>query len=144
MKVSIKRIDESLPLPKYETPGSVAVDLVSRTNIEIEPNKVALIPTNIIVKTPKDYMFVVVPRSSTPRKKGLLIPHGIGIVDQDFAGPQDEVCLQVLNFSDTTVHIKRGERLGQGVFVKIAKVTWQEINNVKAKTRGGFGSTDKK
>ena len=141
MKVQIKRIDKTLPLPKYETDGSVAVDLVSRTDVEIEPGKVGLVPTNIIITTPKDYMFVVVPRSSTPRKKGLLIPHGIGIIDQDFAGPQDEVCLQVLNFSDTTVHIERGERLGQGVFVKIAKVTWREINNVKTKTRGGFGST---
>lgn len=141
MKVKIKRIDESLPLPKYETDGAVAVDLVSRTDIEIESGKVGLIPTNIIVNTPKDYMFVVVPRSSTPRKKGLLIPHGVGIIDQDYAGPQDEVCLQVFNFSDTKVQISRGERLGQGVFVKIAKATWQEVKNVKQKTRGGFGST---
>lgn len=141
MKVTIKRIDKTLPLPKYETAGSVAVDLVSRTDQKIQPGKVAVVPTNIVIKTPPGYMFVVVPRSSTPRKKGLLIPHGIGIIDQDFAGPHDEVGLQVLNFSDKTVHIERGERLGQGVFVKIAKVTWREIENVKTKTRGGFGST---
>lgn len=141
MKVRIKRIDNSLPLPKYETVGAAAVDLAARTNVEIPPKQVAVIPTNIIVATPPGYMFVVVPRSSTPRKKGLAIPHGIGIIDQDYAGPQDEVGLQVYNFSDKTVTVERGERLGQGVFVKIAKATWQEVKNVGKKTRGGFGST---
>lgn len=141
MQVKIKRIDDSLPLPKYETAGSVAVDLISRINLKVKPKQVAIIPTNIIVQTPPGYMFVIALRSSVPRKKGLSHPHGIGIIDQDYAGPQDEVGLQVYNFSGKTVKVGRGERLGQGVFVKIAKINWQEVKNVKTKTRGGFGST---
>lgn len=141
MKVTIKRIDQGLPLPSYATKGSVAVDLLARIDLVIKPKQFALIPTNIIVATPPGYMFAVVPRSSTPRKKGLIIPHGIGIVDQDFAGEHDEVCLQVYNVLETPVKIERGERLGQGVFVKIAKVNWQEIKAVRRKPRGGFGST---
>lgn len=141
MKVKIKRIDKGLALPKYETNGAVAVDLVARMNIKIEPKQLAIIPTNIIIETPPGYMFVVVPRSSTPRKKSLSIPHGIGIIDQDYTGPDDEVGLQIFNFSDKTVTVGKGERLGQGVFVKIAKVNWQEVKNVSKNTRGGFGST---
>ena len=39
MKVKIKRVDKSLPLPKYETSGAVAFDLYSRIDMEIFPKQ---------------------------------------------------------------------------------------------------------
>ena len=141
MRVKIKRIDSSIPLPQYATSGSVCFDLVARTNMEIESHKTALIPTNIIIETPPGYMFIVVPRSSTPRKKGLLIPQGIGIVDQDYSGPEDEILFQVYNFTEDTVKVEKGERLAQGCFVPIEKVDFEEVDQVSEKSRGGFGST---
>lgn len=141
MKVNIKRIDESLPLPKYETAGAVAFDLVTREDVSIKSFEVALIPCNTIIKVPKGYMLLVVPRSSTPRKKGLLIPHGIGIVDQDYHGEEDEIKFQALNFTKKTITVSRGERLAQGVFVPITKVEFREVKEVGKKSRGGFGST---
>src|SRR4051812_42646263 len=103
MKIKIKRIDTSLPLPEYATSGSVCFDLLAREAVEIAPHKTGLIPCNIVVETPPGFMFIVVPRSSTPQKKGLLIPHGLGIIDQDYSGPEDEVKFQVLNFTDSVV-----------------------------------------
>jgi dUTP pyrophosphatase len=141
MQVTIKRIDSSLPLPEYQTPGSVAFDLYSRLDMEIKAKEVALIPTNLIIQTPPDYMLVVVTRSSTPKKLGLSVPHGIGIIDQDFCGPNDEVNLQVFNFTDSMVKITRGQRIGQATFVKIDKAEWQEVEQITEKSRGGFGST---
>lgn len=141
MKVKVKRIDKSLPLPEYMTGGSVCFDLLAREEVKIAPHAVALIPCNIIIETPEGYMFIVVPRSSTPRKKGLLVPHGVGIIDQDYSGPQDEVKFQVLNFTDTPVTVEKSERLAQGCFVPVAKVTFQEVSQVRKKSRGGFGST---
>lgn len=141
MKLKIKRIDTSLPLPQYNTSGAVAFDLYSRIDMEIPPREIALIPSNLIIEVPRNYMLVVVPRSSTPSKKGLLIPHGIGIIDQDYSGPEDEIKFQVLNFLDKPVKVEKGERLGQAVLVKIAKAEFKEINDIKNKTRGGFGST---
>ena len=90
LKVKIKRIDSTLPLPAYETDGSVGFDLLARADTVIAPQTIGLIPGNIIVEVPKGYMLMVASRSSTPRKKGLMKPHGIGVVDQDFCGPQDE------------------------------------------------------
>jgi dUTP pyrophosphatase len=52
MQVNIKRIDISLPLPEYQTAGSVAFDLYSRIDTTIAPKSLGLIPTNIIVQTP--------------------------------------------------------------------------------------------
>jgi dUTP pyrophosphatase len=141
MKIQIKRIDKSLPLPKYQTFGAVAFDLVSRIDVEIKPLKVNLIPLNVIIKIPKNHAMLLVPRSSLPIKKGLLIPNGIGIIDQDFCGPKDELHLEVLNFTNKKVKIKKGERIAQGLLVAIKKVKWLEVKKINQRSRGGFGST---
>jgi dUTP pyrophosphatase len=143
MKVNIKRIDESLPLPVYETEGSVGFDLITREDTLIRTKEVGLIPANVIVEVPQGHMLMIAARSSTPRKKGLLIPHGFGIIDHDYCGPKDEVLVQVYNFSDEDVEIKRGDKIAQGVFVKIEKADWEEKDNLNNTSRGGFGSTDR-
>jgi dUTP pyrophosphatase len=141
MQVKIKRIDTSLPLPEYQTSGAVAFDLYSRTDMAIAPKTIALIPTNLIIETPAGYMLTVVTRSSTPKKKGLLVPHGIGIIDQDYHGEKDEIMLQVYNFTEQEVPITKGERVGQAAFVRVDRGEWQEVNETKKDSRGGFGST---
>ncbi|OGH91970.1 MAG: dUTPase [Candidatus Magasanikbacteria bacterium RIFOXYD2_FULL_39_9] len=141
MKVKIKRIDTSLPLPEYQTSGAVAFDLYSRVDMTIAPKSLGLIPTNIIVEIPKGYMLILASRSSTPKKKGLLVPHGIGIIDQDYCGEKDELLLQVYNFTDQEVPVARGERMGQAVFVRIDQGEWEEVTEMTEKNRGGFGTT---
>ncbi|MFA5358378.1 MAG: dUTP diphosphatase [Patescibacteria group bacterium] len=143
MKVKIKRIEKDLPLPDYQTPGSVAFDLYSRTAMTIPAKTVSVIPTNLIIETPPGYMLAIVPRSSTPKRKGLLIPHGLGIVDQDYCGEKDEILLQVYNFTDNKVTIDRGERIGQAVFIRIDKTEWEETDQMQSNSRGGYGSTGK-
>ena len=141
MKIKIKRIDKSLPLPVYETDGSVGFDILAREDLVIEPKNIALIPANIIVEVPTGYMLIVASRSSTPKKKGLMTPHGFGIIDHDYCGPQDEIKIQVFNFTDAPVSIKKGEKIAQGVFVRIDKFEWEEVDEMARESRGGFGST---
>ena len=50
MRVKIKRIDKSLPLPVYETQGAVGFDLLARTDVTIHPKGIELIPANVIVQ----------------------------------------------------------------------------------------------
>lgn len=144
MKINIKRIDKSLPLPVYETKGSVGFDILVREKATIKSKELALLPGNLIVETPKGYMLMIVSRSSTPKKKGLLTPHGIGVLDQDYCGEEDELLIQVYNFSDKDVIIKKGEKIAQGIFVRIDIAEFNEINKMKKKSRGGVGSTDVK
>ena len=141
MKVKIKRIDKSLPLPVYETDGSVGFDILAREDCAIESKNIGLIPANIIVEVPVGYMLIVASRSSTPKKKGLMTPHGFGIIDHDYCGPADEIKIQVLNFKDEVVEIKKGEKIAQGVFVRIDKFEWEETEEMAKESRGGFGST---
>jgi dUTP pyrophosphatase len=140
LHVEIKRIDTSLPLPTYATAGSVGFDLLCREDTEISPRTVELIPSNVIVRIPAGYMLMLTLRSSTPLRKGLLIPNGVGIIDQDYCGEGDELRVQVFNFREETVSVKRGERIAQGIFLPIMRVSWDEVNEL-GQGRGGFGST---
>ncbi len=141
MNVRIKRIDKSLPLPLYETVGSVGFDIIAREDTLIEAGSISMIPSNLIIEVPEKYMLIVASRSSTPGKKGLTPPHGFGIIDHDYCGPDDEIKVLVHNFSGKEVLIERGEKIAQGVFVRIDKFSWDEVDDIKKKSRGGFGST---
>ena len=142
MKIKIKRIDKTLPLPEYHTEGAVAFDLYSRIDVVIPPKTLERLPTNIILETPKGYMLEIKDRSSTLKKKGLLV--STGFIDNDYCGDSDEILLQVYNLNDKEVSVEKGERLGQGVFVKIEIADWEETDAMNGNSRGGFGTTGHK
>ena len=141
MIVRITRIDTDLPLPKYETAGSVGFDLLAREDTAVPPGGIALVPANVIIEAPKGYALMLASRSSTPKKKGLLTPHGIGIIDHDYCGPEDELKVQVYNFTKEEVVVNRGERIAQGLFVRVDTAEFKEVDEISAESRGGFGST---
>ncbi|MCM2338859.1 MAG: hypothetical protein NDI62_00155 [Burkholderiales bacterium] len=139
MKIKIKRIDKTLPLPGYHTKGAVAFDLYSRVDIVIPSKSIERLPTNVIIKIPEGYMLEIKDRSSTLKRKGLLV--STGYIDNDFCGDSDEILLQVYNIKDEEVKVEKGERLGQGVFVKIEKGEWEEVDSMNLNDRGSFGTT---
>jgi dUTP pyrophosphatase len=143
MEVKITRIDKTLPLPQFKTDGSVGFDLYARTDIEVEPNAIARIPANVIIQVPRGYALIIASRSSTPGRLGLTKPHGIGVIDQDYCGPEDEVKIQVFNFTQNPVMVRRGDRIAQGLFVRTDQCTFSETDKTDSETRGGFGSTGK-
>jgi dUTP pyrophosphatase len=141
MKVKITRLDKSIPLPMYETEGSVGFDILARKDFEIDPGQIDLIPGNIIVECPKGYMLAVASRSSTPKKKGLTMPHGFGVIDMDYCGPSDEIKLQYYNFTNEPITIHKGEKIAQGIFIRVDTFEFEEVDQIKKESRGGFGST---
>lgn len=142
MKVRIKRVDKSLPLPEYQTKGAAGFDIYSREDVKVEPGEYKTFPNNLIVETPAGYMLMMVARSSLYRKKGLVLINSVGIFDSDFCGEGDEMIVQVYNLSTKRATIKRGERVAQGIFVRIETADWNEVDKMENKTRGGIGSTD--
>ncbi len=140
MKVKIKRLEPNIKLPQYQTKGAVAFDLAPKDKLILKPKEWKLAATGLIVKTPPGHMLLIAPRSSLFMKKGLALANTIGIIDQDYCGDKDEIKLALINLSDKEVEIKKGERIAQGVFVKISKVQWKEVKKM-GKSRGGFGST---
>lgn len=140
MQVGVTRVDTSLPLPEYASESAAGFDLYARLAVQIAPGELARIPTNVIVAVPEGHVLLVTLRSGAPDRKRLLMPHGVGVIDPDYRGPNDEVQVLVYNFGDAATLVERGERIAQGMVVPLPRVTWREIQ-AEGPSRGGFGST---
>lgn len=80
-------------------------------------------------------------RSSNPIKRFLILTNGVGVIDADYYENEDndgEIMFQFINFGIRSVEIKKGERIGQGVFKKFLKV---DNDNAEGERTGGHGST---
>ena len=80
-------------------------------------------------------------RSSTPLKRGLMVANGVGVVDSDYCGPADEVKIAVMNFTAAAVTVSAGDRIAQGMLLPAPRVEWEEVAELAAESRGGFGAT---
>lgn len=127
--------------PSYQTQGSVGFDLSNLEDVGFAPWECKLVRTGVTIEVPPAHALFIMPRSSLYRKYGLIMPHSIGLIDQDYCGPTDEVLLQLENVTDTIVSIPNGTRLAQGVFVKVHRSKFDVVNQIKEEDRGGFGST---
>jgi dUTP pyrophosphatase len=138
--VRISRVREGVALPVYQTAGAAGFDLAAAVAMTVAPGEVALVPTGLVVAAPRGHFVGVFARSSTPLKRGLMVANGVGIVDEDYSGPADEIKVQVLNFTNAPVVIQAGDRLAQGVILSYVRAEWSE-GDATGPTRGGFGST---
>jgi dUTP pyrophosphatase len=141
MRLRIRRLDSTIPLPAYGTSESAGFDLAAAHDISIPPHRVVLVGTGLVIEVPTGYFLGILARSSTPLKRGLLVANGIGVIDPDYSGPTDEIKIQLLNIGDTAAQIRRGDRLAQGIVLPAPRVSWEEVSELRSDVRGGFGST---
>ena len=141
MRLKISRLDPTVSLPAYGTDESAAFDLAAGHDLTIAPRAIALIGTGLVIEVPSGHVLAIFARSSTPLKRGLMVANGVGLIDPDYAGPTDEVKLQLLNITDTDVTVRRGDRLAQGIVLAAPRVEWEEVNRIRETARGGFGTT---
>ena len=141
MKVTVHRLDPAVALPSYQTAGAAGFDLASSVDMTVQPGQVTLVPTGLVIAAPAGHFLGIFARSSTPLKKGLMVANGVGIVDSDYSGPNDEIKIEVYNFTASAVHVTRGDRLAQGVVLPYVRAEWQEGDGPSGPTRGGFGGT---
>jgi dUTP pyrophosphatase len=141
MRLKIRRLDATVPLPAYGTDEAAGFDLAAAHDAVVRPGQIALIRTGLVIEVPSGCFLGIFARSSTPLKRGLQVANGVGIIDPDYSGPNDEVMIQVLNFTVQDVTIKRGDRLAQGIVLAAPRVIWDEVSDIRTVTRGGFGAT---
>lgn len=142
MEIQIRRVDKELPLPEYKTHGAVAMDCAARVDTTIPAQDVGYVPLNFALKPPSGHFVLMAPRSSL-HKRGLMMPNGIGIFDEDYSSDADEYIVVLYNFSSEPVEIKRGERLTQIIVLPYDKVIFKEVDTMGGSERGGFGTTGK-
>ena len=110
-------------------------------DVDIPARSIRLVGTGLVIAVPNGHFLGIFARSSTPLKRGLMVANGVGVVDADYCGPADEVKIQLLNFTDVPVQVKRGDRLAQGIVLPCPSIQWEEVQEMQVPTRGGFGST---
>jgi dUTP pyrophosphatase len=128
-------------LPSYGTSEAAGFDLAAAHDLVVAPRQIALVRTGLVIAVPAGYFLAIFARSSTPLKRGLIVANGVGVIDSDYSGPNDEVMIQVMNITDSDVRISRGDRLAQGIVLPAPRVTWEEVSEIREMTRGGFGAT---
>ena len=138
--------DKGIKIPVRKTERAAAYDIESAEDITIpvyKPGiKPTLIPTGLKAYCQDDECYLLLSRSGGP-KKGLLTPHGLGLIDADYyENPENDghFMVQVFNCSDHELHIKKGEAIAQVMFMKYLTC---DGDNAKGIRQGGFGSTDK-
>lgn len=141
MRLRITRLDPSVSLPAPATGGAAGFDLAAAADIVIPPREIRLVGTGLVIAVPNGHFLGIFARSSTPLKRGLMVANGVGVVDADYCGPEDEIRIQVLNFTDAPVTVKCGDRIAQGIVLPAPAVEWEQVASTDAPSRGGFGST---
>src|SRR5207342_808670 len=99
-------------------------------DIEIPPRGIRLVGTGLVIAVPEGHFLGIFARSSTPLKRGLLVANGVGVIDPDYSGPTDEIKIQLLNISENTVPVRRGDRLAQGIVLPAPRITWDEVTDL--------------
>ena len=141
MRLRIRRLDPTIPLPTYGTGEAAGFDLAAAADVLIAPRTIALVRTGLVIEVPTGHFLAILARSSTPLKRGLMVANGVGVIDPDYSGPTDEIMIQVLNITESDVQVRRGDRLAQAVVLPAPRVTWEEVDTVRDTARGGFGAT---
>jgi dUTP pyrophosphatase len=138
--VRITKRDPRAQLPEYQTPGAAAFDLAILEDCVVPARSHALLRTGLVVGVPADHVFHVYARSSLFKKHGLVLANGVGVIDADYCGPEDEVMISVWNPGDAESRLAGGTRVAQGIILPRPRVEWV-VADATGSTRGGFGST---
>ena len=142
--LKIKKLEngKDLPLPKYETVGSAWMDLLAAIDetLTIKPSEIKLVKTGIAFALEQGFEAQVRPRSGLALKNGITVLNTPGTIDSDYRG---EVCVILINHSQTDFVITRGMRIAQVVIAKYEQAQIAEVESLDETARGtgGFGST---
>lgn len=143
----VSRITEEIKLPERSTENSAGYDFYAIEDVEIPPYKLGdnpvMIPTGVKAQMMHNEFLMLVNRSSNPKKKKLVIPNSIGVIDADYYNNEDnegEMYFGFYNLSNEPIEIKKNEKLGQGIFQKYLKTDDDMATGIR---QGGFGSTGK-
>lgn len=141
LPIRIKRLDPRATLPSYQTPGSAAFDLSLIEDVEIAPRSFTKVRTGLVIQIPEHHVLQIAARSSSPVKKGLTMANGIGIIDSDYCGPEDEIFLLLENLRDEPIFLQAGDRVCQALVVPVLQGIIEEVQELTGPSRGGHGST---
>ena len=141
LKVLDPRVGDTIPLPHYATDGSAGLDMRACIDeaVTVEPGETTLIPTGLAIHIGNPALAaVLLPRSGLGHKHGLVLGNLTGLIDSDYQG---QVFISCWNRGSKSYEVQPGERIAQMVFVPVAQVEFELVEEFDDSDRGsgGFG-----
>src|SRR3954454_4499444 len=120
------------------TPGAAGMDLYAALveDLILDPGAIALVPTGLEVAIPDGFEGQVRPRSGLAVKHGISLPNTPATIDADYRG---EIRVPLINLGRERFVVSRTMRIAQFIVAPVARVAWQEVEELPATARGGQG-----
>ena len=142
-EIKIKYLNDDITRLEYIDGKSDWIDLRSAEEVELKAGEFKLIHLGVAMQLPEGYEAHIVPRSSTFKKWGIIQTNHCGIVDNTYCGPNDWWCMPVFALRDTKIEVN--DRICQFRIQKNQPtLVFNEVEEMEADNRGGFGSTGTK
>ena len=139
----IRKVYETIELPKRATAGSAGYDFHTPVDIHLEPGQTMKIPTGIRAKMDREWVLMVFPRSGLGFKFRLQLNNTVGVIDSDYYDSDNEghIFIKITNDSNEgkTVDVSAGGGFAQGIFMPYGITEDDDVTDAR---NGGFGSTD--
>ena len=140
--IQIKYFTDEIEKLTYIDGKSDWIDLRAAKEMELKAGQYAMIPLGVAMKLPEGYEAHIVPRSSTYKNYGLIQTNHMGVVDESYCGDNDQWHMPVYALRDTVIHVN--DRICQfRIMEHQPRIVFEEVENLNAPDRGGFGSTGK-
>ena len=142
-EIKIKYLNDEITRLEYIDGKSDWIDLRAAEEVELKAGEFKLIHLGVAMKLPEGYEAHIVPRSSTFKKWGIIQTNHCGIVDNTYCGPNDWWRMPVFALRDTKIEVN--DRICQFRIQKNQPtLVFNEVEEMEANNRGGFGSTGTK
>lgn len=115
-------------------------DLAASEDVKLREGEVKVIPLGIRMKLPEGYFGLVVPRSSTCLRYGIMMANSVGIIEPDYCGPND--VWGFVAYATRGTNILKGTRIAQFMPVRMfGDLDFDVVESMPYTDRGGYGST---
>ena len=142
-EIKIKYLNDDITRLEYIDGKSDWIGLRAAEEVELKAGEFKLIHLGVAMQLPEGYEAHIVPRSSTFKKWGIIQTNHCGIVDNTYCGPNDWWCMPVFALRDTKIEVN--DRICQFRIQKNQPtLVFNEVEEMEADNRGGFGSTGTK
>ena len=142
-EIKIKYLNDDITRLEYIDGKSDWIDLRAAEEVELKAGEFKLIHLGVAMQLPEGYEAHIVPRSSTFKKWGIIQTNHCGIVDNSYCGPNDWLRMPVFALRDTKIEVN--DRICQFRIQKNQPtLVFNEVEEMEADNRGGFGSTGTK
>ena len=118
-----------------------AIDVRAAKDISLKFMQHTKIPLGFSCEIPEGYIALLMPRSSTFNRYGIMQCNSIGLIDNSYCGNADEWAMPVIAMRND-VFIQKNDRIGQFLIIpKMPTIQFETVDDLENENRGGFGST---